>query len=136
MREQEKFRHASRYFNTALENPKELAALWDMHVPPTVKFRKPLLVGRGVSGVLALGILGLHTGLPIAPVRKNLSPHSDYLIEIPPIDTNTPWIFVDDFVCSGETKEAVKERVASVPQYRGRLIGEFLYESYGPWRTE
>lgn len=74
------------------------------------------LVGRGLSGSLAIPVLAYHFDLPFGIVRKpDYSSHSMNRLEAN-FKQDVPWIFVDDSVCSGITFNEV-ERVMKDNDY-------------------
>jgi orotate phosphoribosyltransferase len=82
------------------------------------------LVGTGLSGTIAVSILGYSLNKPFAIVRKDLrSTHSYRRIEGA---IEGDWVFVDDLIDSGATKRRVLRTVRrSYPE--ARYVGDFLY---------
>jgi orotate phosphoribosyltransferase len=73
-----------------------------------------ILIGTGVSGTLALGIIaGIYPKIPIGIVRKKTENcHSTYSIECQYRNGQyRRWVFVDDLTATGETFRNVKAAV-------------------------
>jgi adenine/guanine phosphoribosyltransferase-like PRPP-binding protein len=73
----------------------------------------------GVSGMVIGGIISYITGIPIIVVRKELS-HSVNYVECPDGDSGYErgnYVFVDDFVGSGETLTRVTKMIAENTGY-------------------
>jgi hypothetical protein len=82
------------------------------------------LIGTGLSGSIAAGILATATHRMYAVVRKSgVSTHSCNTVEG---QIGARWLFIDDFVRSGRTRERVIEKIVDeVP--RTRFVGSWLY---------
>lgn len=81
------------------------------------------IVGTGLSGTLVVPYLGRAFGLHWAIVRKSDGSHSSNMIEG---EIGQSWLFVDDFICSGNTLIRVKEIVSRY--CRSEYAG--MYEYY------
>ena len=111
-----------------IENAK--ASLWD------IEFEG--FVGMGISGALPIGALAIAMNKRIAIVRKEKDggSHSDRIVECG-LHAGDRWIFVDDFISSGETKRKVCDAMLDLGVREGQsrivneFIGVYLYSSYG-----
>lgn len=91
------------------------------------------VVGTGFSGAVVVPALALAMGKKFVLVRKeNDDSHHGkgrLLGEL-----GERWIFVDDFVASGDTRARVIKKIAESPRNPGdpevELIGEYLYCSF------
>jgi hypothetical protein len=86
------------------------------------------IVGTGLSGSIAAGILAVHTGKMYAVVRKEGAiTHSRKRIEGM---VGRRWLFVDDFIDSGRTLNRVTDAMKyDVPDTT--FIGSWLYDRGG-----
>jgi orotate phosphoribosyltransferase len=86
------------------------------------------LIGTGLSGTIVVPTMARLLNVPAwAIVRKELSPHSSNEIEG---SVGWRWLFVDDFVSSGATRDRVKAAIArAVPATT--YVGTYSYE----WKT-
>lgn len=88
------------------------------------------LVGRGISGCMAVPMLAAAAGKLFAVVRKpNDGSHSGSTVEG---RIGRRWLFVDDFIASGETYRITREEVRKVAA-SSVLIGVWQYK-YGSFR--
>jgi adenine/guanine phosphoribosyltransferase-like PRPP-binding protein len=83
------------------------------------------VVGRGLSGALAVPIIGRALGKHWAIVRKEDGSHSSRKVEG---TIGSRWIFVDDFVASGATRSAVVRAISRL-EIPTLLVGTYQYES-------
>lgn len=72
------------------------------------------MVGTGLSGTLVVPTLARTFGKMWAIIRKEYSPHSNSLIEG---EIGQRWLFVDDFICSGETFQRVQNVINDIKVY-------------------
>ena len=95
------------------------------------------LVGTGFSGGVVIPSLALAMGKKFVLIRKETddSHHGKgRLIG----ELGKKWIFVDDFVSSGKTRTRVIEKVEGAAGERGhgtQMVGEYMYEGFGRFRT-
>lgn len=85
------------------------------------------MAGRGLSGSLIIPVLARELGKHFFIVRKTEeSSHTDALGEG---RMGRRWVFVDDFVSSGATRNAVRETVDEFCRNRWstEFIGSYLY---------
>lgn len=75
----------------------------------TVKF--DTMVGTGLSGTLVVPTLARAFGVHWAIIRKEVSIHTNTKIEG---DIGQNWLFVDDFISSGETLRRVQNIVNGI----------------------
>lgn len=68
------------------------------------------LVGRGISGTLAAGILATKMDMNLCIVRKEPSPHSSSYLESTERIEN--YLIVDDFICTGYTVEVMVNTIS------------------------
>lgn len=122
--------HSAGYLFELLTHPQAFAIKAEKMIPVEVLNRVPILVATGVSGILGAGALASRLNLPVGVVRKdNDKTHSMYRVELPAVAVNSPWIFVDDLVDTGQTKTRVRKAISSIEGYRGEFLGTYLYES-------
>jgi len=90
------------------------------------------LVGTGFSGSIIIPTLALRLRKKFVLIRKETddSHHgSGRLLG----ELGTRWIFVDDFVSSGRTKQRVIEKIeaaATLHDHTTRLVASYCYASY------
>jgi len=94
------------------------------------------LVGTGFSGALVVPALALRLGKKFVLVRKpnDGSHHSGRMIG----QLGKRWVFVDDFVSSGDTRKRVRQSVHLSCEERGwktEHVGDYLYAWSGLFRT-
>lgn len=84
------------------------------------------LVGTGISGIILIAPLALELKVPFAIVRKSKKNHSGYDVEGD--DNISRYLFVDDFIDSGETFSRVYKKMKA---FNGALpIGALFYLGY------
>lgn len=93
------------------------------------------LVGTGFSGALVVPALALLLGKKFVLVRKpnDGSHHSGRMIG----QLGRRWVFVDDFVSSGTTRNRVRQSVHLSCEERGwktEHVGDYLYAWSGQFR--
>ena len=98
------------------------------------------LVGTGLSGTLVVPTLARTLGTLWAIVRKEHSPHASGLIEG---EIGQNWLFVDDFISSGETRERVRKVIDGLKvydwqsgyerQFMTNFVGTYQYERRAPY---
>lgn len=91
------------------------------------------LIGRGMSGSLAVALLGAATGLCWAVVRKRGEvTHSSYEVEG---RIGARWLFVDDFMSSGttlrKTYAAVQEHLRDYIPHKTEFAGRSCTSTCG-----
>lgn len=86
------------------------------------------MVGQGLSGALVVPILARHFKVPFAIVRKpDESRHSDYSVEGM---VGEHWLFVDDFIDSGSTRNRVRGAIDALErrwEARTEFVGTYEY---------
>lgn len=126
------------YLDIALDNLEGVLARAERHLDG-LDF--DTLVGRGFSGGLVIPALALRLQKNFVLVRKETddSHHHGRMIG----NLGRRWIFVDDFVSSGRTRDKVLEAIRGgcVQQnHRTEYVGEYHYArlngltEYGEWR--
>ena len=102
---------------------------------PEVEF--DTIVGTGFSGSIVIPALALIMNKRFVLIRKESddSHHGGGLLVG---DLGERWIFVDDFILSGRTRERVMLRVSQAAGPRARMVGQYLYGGYtdAPTRFE
>lgn len=90
------------------------------------------IIGTGVSGSLAAALLAVTTGRMYAVLRKDgAHNHSSRRLEG---QVGRRWIFVDDFVSGGGTRQRVRDFMTSKFGDDATYVGDWLYDStHGPW---
>ncbi len=94
------------------------------------------MVGTGLSGTLVVPTLARALGKYWAIVRKEVSVHASGLIEG---EIGQSWLFVDDFISSGETFRRVRNVIYDLKVYDGydrvsfqtKCVGSYEYERNG-----
>lgn len=120
------------YLSDPMENPEDIPLTVDRLLPVEVKKQRPILVGTGLSGTLALGILRVTTDFTIAVVRKDGDgSHSGRRVECSEPFDGRPWVFLDDLIESGRTFGRV---LITLEQEKKRTLGNSFAEpfNYGP----
>lgn len=82
------------------------------------------MVGTGLSGSLVIPVLAREFGKYFAIVRKDEKRHSMMEVEG---QIRRKWIFVDDFVSSGDTRNRVKDAVKLATGNPDLYVGSYLY---------
>jgi orotate phosphoribosyltransferase-like protein len=82
------------------------------------------MVGTGLSGSLVIPVLAREFGKYFAIVRKGEQRHSTIEVEG---QIGHKWIFVDDFISSGDTRNRVKNAVRGVTGNPDLYVGSYLY---------
>lgn len=115
---------SNHYSGTVFGNPARIVAAYQRAVAAREIPPHDTLVGTGISGSIAVSMLALTGNVFFAVVRKpNVSSHSDAKIEG---IVGERWLFVDDFISSGNTHRRVQETVAcEVPGTT--QVGAWLY---------
>lgn len=99
----------SSYLHAAFETP-EIMVTKATEVLDGVEF--DTMIGTGLSGTLVVPLIARALGKAFAIVRKaNDSSHRERAVEG---NVGERWIFVDDFVSSGETLNRVKEEIKNL----------------------
>jgi len=110
------YKHRTKYFRKAFEDLGEIASRLDYAL---VDVECDTLIGTGLSGALVVPTLARLMGKYWAIVRKPSDiNHSDMPIEG---EVGRKWVFVDDFVETGQTLQLVKYKI-------GREVPESHYE--------
>jgi hypothetical protein len=116
--------HAS-YLSPLIESPDEVIARFRAKMR-AVDF--DTLVGTGLSGSLAVPMLARSVGCHFALVRKaNDASHSDNSVEG---NVGKRWVFVDDLICSGETRRRVRGAMADFcakHNFMNAYVGDYMY---------
>lgn len=83
-------------------------------------------VGTGLSGTMVVPVLAFAMGKRFAIVRKadDVGHHSSGTVESG-LDPGDHWIFVDDFLSSGNTRQRVIDAMGD--HQRVEYIGDYLY---------
>lgn len=100
----------------------------DNMVEATKGLKYDTLVGTGLSGSLVVPSLAREMGLHWAIVRKSDGSHSNNRIEG---EIGQRWLFVDDVVASGQTKQRVRDVVEEVTtdmRHHTEYVGTYMYE--------
>jgi orotate phosphoribosyltransferase len=114
------------YFDNALE---DLASVIEQAKIDLADVDFDTLVGTGFSGGVVIPALALALGKHYVLIRKdNDDSHhgSGRLIGV----LGEKWLFVDDFVSSGATRDRVAEKVLTSAYYEGQPtenVGAYLY---------
>lgn len=90
-----------------------------------------MLVGTGMSGALVVPVLAYALRKRYCIVRKTndkgKANHSEYAVE-GKIRYGDRWLFVDDFVASGETRKRVHKAMATlVDKNNIKFAGQYMY---------
>lgn len=125
----------SNYLDHAFASPTKLARHARKHLAD-VDF--DTMVGTGLSGALVIPALARSLRKYYMIVRKHDdSMHADYKVEGV---LGQRWIFVDDFISSGETFARVNDVIADTlarqfgEPITSTHVGSYLYASAGAWR--
>lgn len=101
----------------------------------TNKVQADTLVGRGLSGTIAVTVLGPALGMHWAVARKREHTHSQFVLEG---RLGSRWLFVDDLICSGST---LRDTIRIVEQACIRaeypvitFVGALLYNNQVSYR--
>lgn len=134
------YKSHSGYFSRAFGNLDDIASKM-LEKVESVEF--DTMVGTGLSGTLVVPTLARAFGTYWAIVRKEHSPHTSNLIEG---EIGQKWLFVDDLICSGETRRRVKDVISGlkvrnpedyydVHPIQTEYVGSYLYEqnTYDPF---
>jgi adenine/guanine phosphoribosyltransferase-like PRPP-binding protein len=87
------------------------------------------VVGTGISGTLAAQLFARALGIHFAIVRKEDGSHSNNKVEG---NVGKRWVFVDDLVCSGETRTRVRESMKQFcldHHFESEYVGDYMYYS-------
>lgn len=94
------------------------------------------LVGTGMSGALVIPLIARTLKKRWLVVRKTgVETHSRMLAEG---TLGERWVFVDDCIDSGSTYDRVREVVGTLcsqQDHEAALVGAYLYNHGGEWRT-
>jgi adenine/guanine phosphoribosyltransferase-like PRPP-binding protein len=124
------------YFDTAFENSEKLISTAKRHLKGV---DYDTMVGTGLSGSLVVPLLARALGKKFAIVRKNAS-ESSHARTTYEGEIGQKWIFVDDFIASGSTRERVRETVQTAVNNNNRyayhekdkfattFVGSYLYQ--------
>jgi hypothetical protein len=95
------------------------------------------LIGRGLSGTLAAQLFARALGVHFAIVRKDTDhSHSFNTVEG---NVGKRWVFVDDLVCSGETRDLVRNAMKTFcerHQFESEYVGDYLFYEGGTFRPK
>jgi hypoxanthine phosphoribosyltransferase len=118
------------YFSIIWQNPDKLLNAAEQELS---RIDYDTMVGTGLSGSLVIPMLARHLGKYWAIVRKNEPSHSSNPIEG---RIGRKWIFVDDFVSSGKTRNTVQNAMrADADSERQWNYDKGDYRS-AAWQTE
>lgn len=87
------------------------------------------MVGRGMSGALVVPMLAKALRKNWLIVRKPGEHSHSYDRAVGKLGHR--WVFVDDFIASGDTLEATKDAVRQLAEYRDfdtEYVGQYLYK--------
>lgn len=96
------YRKHSGYFNRAFEDIDDIA---NKMLETLQNVEWDTMVGTGLSGTLVVPTLARTFGSKWAIVRKEISPHTNLQVEG---EIGHKWLFVDDFISSGDTLRRVQ----------------------------
>lgn len=117
------------YMNTVLNSDRLIARVRE-HRLHQIDF--DTLVGRGLSGALAVPVIARELGKNWLVVRKpHDASHSSAKGEG---KLGRRWVFVDDFIATGDTHSEVLAVIANISEARmweTAFVGTYLYESGG-----
>lgn len=113
---------------------KDLTKLIKKFDKVTIHLNYDTIVGTGLSGALVVPAIGRALGVKWAIVRKPTENSHDQLFNskaqyVGEIGHN--WIFVDDFIATGETLHRVKDTIgeeAYEADERPHYVGTYMYE--------
>jgi len=115
------------YFAKAFDKPSVLARLLRSNA-----FAHPLefdtIVGTGLSGAIVVPSLARALRKHFAIVRKVDGSHSSNKVEG---TIGARWLFVDDFICTGDTKRRCQEVIANLckdERHSTQYVGTWEYE--------
>jgi orotate phosphoribosyltransferase len=118
-------RHGIDYLARAFENPANLISAAMVHLE---KIQFDTLVGTGLSGALVVPTLARALGRHWMIIRKE-DDRSHALAQGNGRAVGTigkKWIFVDDLICSGTTRESVKEAIKAL-DVGAEYVGTYVY---------
>jgi adenine/guanine phosphoribosyltransferase-like PRPP-binding protein len=123
-------RHGIDYLARAFENPANLIST-AMQLLDGIQF--DTLVGTGLSGALVVPTLARALGRHWMIIRKaDDTSHAIQQGNGRAVGTlGSRWLFVDDLICSGNTREIVKDVIAALGEETA-YIGTYLY-GVGEW---
>lgn len=110
-----------------VHDPAYLLAKYRDAVPARLKV--DTLVGRGVSGALAVAHLSRDLGMYGLVVRKDIGQHHAAFPAEGFLGRN--WLFVDDLIASGDTLRATYNIVQGFKGFSTTFKGAFLYNDGG-----
>lgn len=120
------YRNHSGYFNRAFGDLDRIA---DIMRERLVEVEYDTMVGTGLSGTLVVPTLARAFGKYWAIVRKEHSPHAYGMIEG---EIGQSWLFVDDFISSGDTLHRVQgvinDAFARYENLSTKYVGTYEYE--------
>ena len=100
------------------------------NVQPDLDF---VIVGTGVSGTVPAAIVAYILDVDLVVVRKDgVSSHSEVKVEGMRADAEA-YVFVDDFICTGETIKYVQKQIEHVAP-ACRMEGMVSYNEGAKWR--
>jgi adenine/guanine phosphoribosyltransferase-like PRPP-binding protein len=108
------------YLSDAFGDPRELIDT-ARYFTSGVEF--DTIVGRGLSGALVVPMLARALDTYWAIVRKEDGSHSHYDVEGA---IGRRWLFVDDFICSGRTRDIVRAKVEA-QVWNSVYVGTYCY---------
>lgn len=117
--------HAS-YMNRAFQNFEDIIADFTKKFAEDYRYVEfDTLVGTGLSGTLVVPGLARATSKLWAIVRKDDGSHSYNRVEG---EIGLKWLFVDDLVMTGNTRDRVKEAVSRVTDNKAEYAGTYAYQ--------
>lgn len=126
------YKQHSGYFEEALDHPQKVIDMFRAQVMGQIEFGS--LVGTGLSGMVMTPLLAYIAKVPYAIVRKNKSSsHGCYTVEGTVADK---WVFVDDFIASGDTFRRVLREIGGAARRHHasvEFVAAFLYTN---WESE
>jgi adenine/guanine phosphoribosyltransferase-like PRPP-binding protein len=124
-------------FNSSMDTvnePDYLLNVYKEAVP--IDLEVDTLVGRGVSGTIAVTHLARDLGLNSLVVRKDIGAHHAFF----PVEgyLGKNWLFVDDLISSGNTFIETYKAIESIEErfgFSSTFRGAFLYENGQEYRS-
>ena len=118
------------YLRDTLTQSDELIDRFKDWLPAFANLQCDTIIGRGLSGGLAVSMLGRHFGLHWAVVRKPQDgSHSEYKVEG---EIGERWLFVDDLMTSGHTLRCAYDEIkahCALRQHKTEFIGAWMYNN-------
>ena len=95
------------------------------------KLKFDAIAFRGISGSCVAFPVSYLTGIPLICVRKEKNHHGN-TVEGPAQDV-MKYIIIDDFICTGDTLEAIIKKISGSKEEGAKCVGIVLYDlSYDP----